>query len=395
MTNKEIVSLADKSLTPNYNRRPIALVKGKKANVWDAEGNKYIDFVSGLAVTNLGHSFSPITKAVQKQLGKLIHVSNLYHTEAQATYASTLVEKMGKGKIFLCNSGAEANEAALKLVRRYSIENFDKNRIEVIAFEGSFHGRTAGALSLTGQKNFRSGFGPTLSGVKFVPYGDLKAAEKAITKKTCAVFVEPIQGEFGIRVPTAVFLQGLAKVCAKKKVLLVCDEVQTGFGRVGKLFAYEHFRFKPDVVTMAKGIANGLPMGAMFAKNEVADFLTPGTHASTFGGGSATLAGASVALQELSSPELQENVKSLGRYMLLRLTGMKSAIPMIKEVRGLGLMIGIELDRPGDQLVAACEEKGLLVNCANENTIRMLPPLNITKTEVDKALAIFNKALGS
>lgn len=395
MTSKEIISQADKCLTPNYTRQPLVFVKGKKTQLWDTEGKKYLDFVSGLAVTNLGHAFGPLTKVTQKQLGKLIHVSNLYYTEQQAAYADALLEKMGKGKLFFCNSGAEANEAALKLVRLHSTEKIDKARIEVIAFEGSFHGRTAGAISLTGQKKLRSGFGPTLGGVKFVPYGDLKAVEKAITKKTCAVFVELIQGEAGVRVPTIAFVQGLSKLCSKKKILLVCDEAQTGFGRVGKLFAYEHFKIKPDIVTMAKGIANGLPMGAMFAKTDVAASLTPGTHASTFGGGPVTLAAAKVALEELTKPELMENVKNLSRFMLLKLTGMKTAIPMIREVRGLGLMIGIELDRPGDKLVAACAERGLLVNCANETTIRMLPPLNVTKVEVDKALVIFNKALGA
>ncbi len=395
METKEIIDLAKAFLTPNYNRQPIAIVKGKRATVWDANGKKYLDFVSGLAVNNLGHSFTPVNKAIQKQLSRLGHTSNIYYTEPQALFARALVEKMYKGKVFFCNSGTEANEAALKLARKYATEKFDKSKTDIIAFEGSFHGRTMGSLAMTSNKDFKNGFGPMLSGVKHVPFEDLAAVEKAITKKTCAVIIEPVQGEAGVRVPKITFLRKLAKLCSSKSALLIFDEVQTGFGRTGKLFAFEHSRVKPDIITMAKGIANGFPMGAMFAKDNVARSFTPGSHAATFGGNPAACAGALAALEEISKPEILENARNLGRYILIKLTGMKSSIPAINEVRGLGLLVGLELSFPCAQVAQKCAGMGLLVNCVNENTLRFMPPLNVTKAEVDKALNIVGKVLGA
>ena len=395
MNTKEIIKLANTYLTPNYTRQPIALVKGRKSYVWDADGKKYLDFVSGLAVLNLGHGFSPVNKAIQKQMTQLLHTSNLYYTEQQAQLAKALVSRMYKGKMFFCNSGTEANEAALKLARRYSIEKHDKSRTEIIAFEGAFHGRTMGSLAMTGQKKFQAGFGTMLSGVKHVAFGDLAAVEKAITKKTCAVIIEPVQGEIGVRVPKVTFIQKLAKLCASRNILLIFDEVQTGFGRTGRLFAYEHFKVKPDIVTMAKSISNGFPMGAMFAKEAIAESLSPGSHASTFGGGPAACAGALAVLEEVSKPELLANVREMGRYMMIKLAGMKSSAPVIKEVRGLGLMVGVELGAPCGPIVEECARKGLLINCAAEKIIRLLPPLNVGKAEVDKALNILGKILGA
>lgn len=393
MTNKEIIELSKTYLTPNYGRLPLAVVKGKGSSVWDADGKKYLDFVSGLAVTNLGHSFTPVTKAVQKQLSKLGHVSNLYYSEPQAQLAKALVDRIYKGKVFFCNSGAEANEAAMKLARKHSVENHGKSRTEIIAFEGSFHGRTMGALSLTHSGKYKEGFGPELAGVKHVPLDDLKAVEKAMTKNTCAVIIEPVQGESGVRMPKVTFVQKLAKLCASKNVLLIFDEVQTGFGRTGKLFAYERYKVRPDIITMAKGIANGLPMGAMFVKEQYAKTLGPGAHATTFGGHPALCAGALVALEEISKPETLANATDMGRYMALKLTQMKNSIPSIKEVRGLGLMVGLELVYPCQQVVEKCAQLGLLINCANQTTLRFLPPLTVKKAEVDKALNIVGKIL--
>ncbi len=393
MNNKEIIAAADKCLTPNYARRPIALVRGKKASVWDADGKKYLDFFSGLAVANLGHGYLPVNKAVQKQMGKLTHVSNVFYTEPQLELAQNLSAHMPqKGRFFFCNSGAEANEAALKLARLTAKE--DKKRTEIIAFDNSFHGRTMGALSMTGQKKYHAGVGPMLSGIKFVPFGDLAALEKAIGPKTAAVIVETIQGEGGVIVPKAGFLNGISSLCRKNGALLIVDEVQTGFSRTGKLFSYEHFKMKPDIVTMAKGIANGLPMGAMWAREEIAKHLVPGTHASTFGGNPVVAAGAIEALKALTEEEPLDHVRGLGRYMLLKLNGYKTSAPFIKEVRGLGLMIGVELGGPCANVVNECAQKGLLLNCAGEKVIRLLPPLNVTRDEVDKALAILGKVLG-
>ncbi len=396
MNTKEIMGLASKYLTPNYSRQPMAIVKGKKTNVWDAEGKKYMDFVSGIAVMNLGHNYPVVTKAMQKQMAALAHTSNLYYTEPQVNLAKELVDRMYKGKFFFCNSGTEANEAALKLARKHSIESSeDKARTDIIAFEGAFHGRTMGSLALTGQEKYKSGFGPMVTGVKHVPYGDLEAVEKAITKKTCAVIIEPVQGEIGVRVPKVNFIQGLAKLCSAKNLTLIFDEVQTGFGRTGKLFGFEHFRVKPDIVTMAKGMANGFPMGAMFAKDAIAKSFVPGTHAATLGGNPVGCAGALAALNVIGNPEFLEDVRKTGRYILIKLNGMKTTASVIKQVRGLGLMVGIELGVPGARIVEECAAKGLLISCVNENVIRLLPPLTVTKVELDKALNIIGKILGA
>ncbi|MDH5511322.1 MAG: acetylornithine/succinylornithine family transaminase, partial [Nitrospinota bacterium] len=355
---------------------------------------KYLDFVSGVAVTNLGHCNSVVSKALQKQMTRLGHTSNLYYTDTQSNYAKALLGRIYPGRVFFCNSGAEAVEAALKLARLYSSEKYDKNRTEVIAFEGAFHGRTMGALSLTHSKKYKNGFGPMLLGVKHVPFGDLTAVEKAVTAKTCAVIVEPVQGEAGVFVPEVEFIQKLAKLCHSKKLTLIFDEAQTGFGRTGKLFAYEHFGVKPNIITLAKAMANGFPMGAMFADEERAKHLLPGTHASTFGGGAPACAAAAATLEVLSKADILANVRKLGKYMLIRLTGMKASYKTVREVRGIGLMMGVELSTPGSSVVRRCAEMGLLVNCVNENTIRLLPPLIVKKAEVDKALNILGKALG-
>jgi len=393
MGNKEIADMANTCLSPNYTRQPIALVKGKGAFVWDADGKKYLDFVSGVAVTNLGHCNTIVNKAAQKQMIKLGHTSNLYYTEAQTSYAKALLAKLHPGRLFFCNSGAEAVEAALKLARLYSSEKYDKNRLEVIAFERAFHGRTMGALSLTYNKKYKHGFGPMLPGVKHVPYENLGAVEKAITSKTCAVIIEPAQGEAGVFVPEIGFIQKLAKLCASKNLTLIFDEVQTGFGRTGKLFAYEHFGVKPNIITMAKSMANGFPMGAMFADEERAKYLVPGSHATTFGGGAPACAAAAATLEILSKADTLANVRKLGKYMVIKLTGMKATHKMIREVRGIGLLVAVELSTPGSSIVRRCAESGLLVNCVNDNTIRLMPPLIIKKAEVDKALNILGKAL--
>lgn len=379
---------------PNYARRPISIVKGRKSSLWSSDGKKYIDFVSGIAAVNLGHSFPPITKAVQKQVGRLVHVSNHFHIEAQAEYASMLAPLIGKGKLFFCNSGTEANEAAIKLARRHTILNGDKHKTEIIAFEGSFHGRTLGSLSMTGQKKLKENFGPMVNGFKHLPYGDISVLEKEISAKTCAVVLEPIQGEFGVIVPKAGFLTAVAKLCKKTGTLLIVDEVQTGFGRTGKMFGYEHSKAKPDIVTMAKGIANGFPMGAIFAKNGLAESFTVGSHGSTMGGNPLVCTAAKTALEEYTSAEFLDGVISNSRYIMLRLAGLKKDLKTrIKEIRGLGMMIGIELNEPAKPVIDACAEKGLLVAGAGENVIRILPPLNISKVEIEKGMTMLSKAL--
>lgn len=395
MKDRKIMDAATSALTPNYGRQPIALVKGKGAYVWDADGKKYLDFFAGLAVNNLGHCPPAVSRAVKKQLDTLWHTSNIYYTEPQALYGKALLKKLYPGRLFFCNSGTEANEAALKLARRSSTDAHGPDRTGIIAFEGSFHGRTMGSLAMTGQKKYHEGFGEMLSGVTHVPFNDLSAVEGAITKKTCAVIVEPIQGEIGVRIGTKEFIQGLAKLCAARGIVLIFDEVQTGFGRTGRLFAWENYGVKPDIITMAKGIASGFPMGAMFAKEEIAKHLVPGTHAATFGGGPLACSAAMATLAELLKPGLLANVRKLGAYAIKQIKAMKKKSPMIKDVRGAGLMIGVELDTPCGQYVAELASRGLLVNCANERTIRLLPPLNITQAEMDRALKLLGEVLGA
>jgi predicted acetylornithine/succinylornithine family transaminase len=394
MKDTKIMDAAMSALTPNYGRQPIALVKGKGAYVWDADGKKYLDFFAGLAVNNLGHCPPNVSRAVKKQLDTLWHTSNIYYTGPQALYAKALLKKLYDGRLFFCNSGTEANEAALKLARRSSTDAHGAGRTDIIAFEGSFHGRTMGSLAMTGQKKYHEGFGDMLSGVTHVPFNELSATERAITEKTCAIIVEPIQGEIGVRIGTKEFIQGLAKLCAARNILLIFDEVQTGFGRTGRLFAWENYGVKPDIITMAKGIASGFPMGAMFAKEEVAKHLVPGTHAATFGGAPLACSSAIATLEELLKPGLLANVRKLGAYAMKRIGAMKKKSPMIKDVRGSGLMIGVELDTPCGQYVTELALRGLLVNCANERTIRLLPPLNINQAQMDTALKLLGEVLG-
>ncbi|MBI4666097.1 MAG: aspartate aminotransferase family protein [Nitrospinae bacterium] len=395
MGNEEIIKMGSANLTLNYGRQPLAIVRGKNCHVWDADGKKYLDFMTGLATVNLGHCHPAVGRAVKKQIDRLWHISNIYWTEPQAIFARDLVKRLYKGRVFLCNSGTEANEAALKLARRHSTDNYGPDRTHVISFEGSFHGRTMGALSLTGQPKYHAGFGQMLPGVSHVPFGDLAGVKNAATDKTCAVIIEPVQGEIGVRVHGKKFMKELAAFCQSKNLLLIFDEVQTGFGRTGKLFAWQNYGVKPDIITLAKGIANGFPMGAMFAREDVAKSLVPGTHAATFGGNPLACAGAVAALAELTRPGFLENVRSLGEYAKKRLAAIKKKFPFIKEVRGMGLMIGIVLDHPCERHVKACAEKGLLVNCANGNVIRLLPPLTVKKAEVDRALSILEKVLGN
>lgn len=393
MDFKEIKRIADKHIAPTYKDRPIALARGRNSYVFDVNGKKYLDFVSGVGVTNLGHARKSLIEAATRQMKKLVHASNFFHTEPQSLYARELTKAVGgKGRVFFCNSGAEANEGAIKFARLHQ-SAISPGRTDLISFKGSFHGRTFGALTLTGQKVFHEGFKPLLPGVKYAEYGSIGSVERLMTKKVAAVIVEPIQGEIGIITPPPKFLGELAGLCRKSGALLIVDEVMTGFSRTGRLFAFEHSKIKPDIISMGKGIANGMPMGAVWASEEIARSLSPGSHGTTYGGGPVVCATALAALKELNDPELLESVRSLGRYMLLRLTGMKASNTMVRQARGLGLMIGVELDRSALEIAAKLAERGLLVIPRSDNIIRLLPPLTISRAEIEKALNILEKAL--
>jgi len=386
------IDRADRVVMNTYGRQPLVLVRGEGCRLWDAQGQEYLDFVAGLAVCNLGHAHPEVARAAAAQLGQLVHVSNLYYTTPMAELAEDLVRLSFADRVFFANSGAEVNEGAIKLCRRYSREKFGEGRHRIICTENSFHGRTFGALSATGQQKFWQGFDPLLPGFIFVPFNDLDAVATAVDPSVCAVLLEPIQGEGGVCLPAPDYLAGLRKLCEDKGLLLVLDEIQTGLGRTGKLFAHEHFGVAPDVMTLAKGLANGLPMGALLAKEEVAQAFVPGTHASTFGGGPAIAAAARTVLGILSQPDFLAEVRAKGEYLRQGLLALKERFAVIQEVRGLGLMWGLPLAQEGADLVTACRQRGLLVNCTQGNIIRLLPPLVVQRQEVDAALAILTAA---
>ncbi len=386
---------ADKVVMNTYGRQPLVLVKGEGCRVWDDQGREYLDLVAGLAVCNLGHAHPEVARAAAAQLAQLVHVSNLYYSTPMVKLAELLVRLSFADRVFFANSGAEVNEGAIKLVRRYSRERFGPGRHRIICTQNSFHGRTLGALSATGQSKFWEGFEPLLEGFLFVPFNDLKALAAAVDDSVCAVLLEPIQGEGGVCLPDADYLMGVRRLCAEKRLLLVLDEIQTGLGRTGRLFAHEHFGIQPDVMTLAKALAGGLPMGALLATAEVAGAFVPGAHASTFGGGPVIAAAATTAVALLSDEKLLAAVRAKGDYLLKALLKLQAGFPVIRQVRGLGLMWGLELAREGTPLVAACRERGVLVNCTQGNVIRLLPPLIVSTEELNRGLQVLEEALGS
>ncbi len=372
-------------LMHTYNRFPVALKKGRGMKVWGWDGKEYLDFVGGVATNCLGHCHPKVVIAIQKQVQRLIHVSNYYHIEPQTRLAKTLVSHSFADKVFFCNSGAEANEAAIKLARRYFKEHVGQNKFEIIATLNSFHGRTLATLTATGQDKFKVGFDPLLPGIRHVPFNDAEALKASITKETCAVLLEPIQGESGVRLPDPEYLKHVRKLCDDNNVLLILDEVQTGIGRTGRLFAYEHFGITPDIMTLAKGLGGGVPIGAMLATDRVAEAFQPGTHGSTFGGNplacSAALATLDVVLED---GFVLDQCRRMGTYFRDRLEGLKKDFPeIIAEVRGMGLLIGMELLRDCAPIVTSCIERGVLINCAAGNVLRFMPPLIITEKEID------------
>ena len=384
MTN-EIFDEAGRYIMNTYKRLPLFIVKGRGNRVYDGEGREYLDFVSGLAVNNLGHCNPRVTVAFQKQAQRLVHTSNLFYTEPQVKLARLLVENSFADKVFFCNSGAEANEAAIKLVRKYSHEK-GNGRFEIITALNSFHGRTMATLTATGQDRFHKGFDPLVPGFSYVTFNDIAALEKAITEKTAAVMIEPVQGEGGVNIPDRDYLKRLREICDANGILLVLDEVQTGIGRTGKLFAYQHSGIAPDIMTLAKALGGGLPIGAMLAKDHIAAAFTPGTHASTFGGTPLVCSAAIEVIKLITEDDLiLDNCRRMGDYLVAELNDLKLKYPhLIKDVRGKGLLTGMELNISGDTIVSECIKRGVIINCTMERVLRFLPPLDVSQEDIDK-----------
>ena len=385
MTNKTMINRWKSSVQNNYGTPSIALVKGKGLVVTDADGKQYLDFLGGIATNILGHAHPAIVKAVTKQVSTLSHVSNFYVHPQAVELAEKLAAMTGdkSAKVFFCQSGAEANEAALKLSRR-------TGKVRIVAAQGAFHGRTMGALSLTGQPAKREPFLPLIKGVKHVPFGDIEAIRKAVTKKTAMVIIEPIMGEAGVIVPPADYLRELRALCDAKGALLVIDAVQTGMGRTGDWFGYEYSGITPDVITLAKGLGGGLPLGAMIALGKAADLFQPGDHGSTFGGNPVTTAAGLAAIKFIETQKILKKVEKQGVYLMQEL----AVIPGVAEVRGAGLLLGIELEtKKASDVALALQNEGVLVNAANPTTIRLAPALIVTDAQLKKFVSIFKKVM--
>ena len=390
---EDIMTRADEVIAKTYKRFPIVITKGKGCHLWDATGKQYTDFVSGIAVCNLGHAHPRISKALAKQADTLLHVSNLYYTEPQVQLASWLTQNSFADRVFFCNSGAEANEAAIKLARKYFKDKGERERYRIVSMEQSFHGRTMATLSATGQDKIKKGFEPILEGFDHVPFNDMDALHNKIGPQTCAVLIEPIQGEGGVRCPDDEYLKAVRRVCDETGMLLIFDEIQTGMGRTGKLFAYEHFGIEPDIMTLAKALGNGLPIGAMLAKEAVADAFGPGAHASTFGGTPIITAASLEVVKVLSEENIIAHCSNIGAYFEERLLWLKNRHESIVDVRGKGLLVGMKLEIEGAPIVDACLEKGFLINCIQENILRFIPPLTIEKNHIDALVACLGEIL--
>ncbi|MEM2933526.1 MAG: acetylornithine transaminase [Methanocellales archaeon] len=383
---REIIEREVKCGMQTYTRQPLVLARGKGALVWDIEGREYIDCFAGLAVCSTGHCHDLVVEAIKAQVQRLMHVSNIYYTEEQVKLAEVLVELARLDRVFFANSGAEANEAALKLARKAT------GKKEIIACEGSFHGRTMGALSVTHKERYRKPFEPLIPGVKFVKYNSPEAISQAITQDTAAVILEPVQGEGGVVVPDKDYLKQVREICDEKKILLILDEVQTGFARTGKWFAYEYYDIQPDILTLAKALGSGFPIGAMLAREEIAARFEKGDHASTFGGNPLACTAALATIQAIKRDKLVEKAREKGEYFM-NLLVEKCRSNLIREVRGLGLMIGMELSVEGKGIVDRARERGVLINCTSEKVLRFLPPLVITKRQLARVVDITSEEI--
>lgn len=394
MNNSQVMALTQAHVMNTYGRMPLALVRGKGTYVWDADGRRYIDFVTGVAVNSLGHCHPRVVEAITTAASTLIHCSNHYHIESQARLAALLTAKAGLGKAFFCNSGAESVESAIKLARRYAKEFVSSERYEIITAINSFHGRTMGAVSATGQKKYHKGFEPMLPGFSYVPLNDEAALRKAFNSKTAAVMLEPIQGEGGVQPCTQAYLALARELCSTAGIPLIFDEVQTGLGRTGKWFAFQHYNIQPDIITLAKALGGGVPIGCILANDQVAQGFVPGTHASTFGGNPLATNAALATMQVMEEEGLVEQAATIGQLIKARLTALAEKYPqLVVQVRGQGCLIGMQLHVSAAPLVKAALAKGLLINAAGSNVLRLLPPLNASTDVIEAALTIIEEVL--
>jgi acetylornithine/N-succinyldiaminopimelate aminotransferase len=389
LSSAETIELFKKYVVPNYTRYPVSLVRGEGSHVWDAEGNRYLDFFPGWGCNLLGHCPPAVVEAVQEQVATLIHVPNTWLTPWQGQWAQALSQRSFGGQAFFCNSGTEANEAAIKLARLHT----PKERYKIITFTGGFHGRTLGATSATAQPKYHEGLGPLMAGFVYAPFGDLAAVKKLIDKETAAIMVEPVQGEGGINIPPADFLAGLRELCDENNLLLMFDEVQTGCGRTGEWFAYQHFGVTPDVMTLAKALCGGIAGGAMLVKTEIAPSLRPGMHAATFGGNPIAACAGLAYIEAVENENLLEHARHISSVFRKRLEELKAKCSLIREVRVLGAMIGVELATEGTPIVKACLDRRLLINCTHGVVLRLLPALNITEQQVHDGCDILAEAM--
>lgn len=396
MTTAQIMELDQQYLAPIYKRAPIVFDRGVGVYLYDTDGNKYLDFLGGIAVNSLGHAVPEIIGAVAQQAARLMHVSNLYHTEPYAVLAKLLVDHAFPSKAFFCNSGSEAIEAALKFSRKWACSVAGETKHEIIAFDHSFHGRTYGALSVTAQTKYHEGFKPMLPGVVVLPFNDASALDAAISaERTAAVIVEPVQGEGGINPAQVEFLQTIRRLCDDRKTALIFDEIQCGLCRTGKLFAYQHHGIEPDLLTLAKPLGGGLPIGAVLMKSHIAEALTPGCHGSTFGANPVACHVAAAVLRKMIDENLADRTRAAGEYFRAGLRRLQETHPDLKAIRGLGLLVGVEFDRKVDDIIAGCRAKGLIVGSAGENVLRCAPPLIVEHAHIDEALRILGEVLAA
>lgn len=395
METKKLLEESSRYIMNTYDRLPVVLRKGRGMKVWGSDGKEYLDFAGGVAVNCLGHCHPRVVIAIQKQAQRLLHVSNFYYIEPQIRLAKLLIEHSFADKVFFCNSGAEANEAAIKLARKYAKEHISQNRYEIITAQNSFHGRTLATLTATGQEKFKHGFEPLVPGFRHVPFNDIATIKKAITKDTCAIMLEPIQGEGGVKLPDHNYLKEVSDLCNKHNILLILDEVQTGMGRTGKLFAYEHYWITPDIMTIAKGLGGGVPIGAMLATDKVASAFQPGNHATTFGGNPLVCAAAIATIETLLEDGfILDQCNRMGKYLKKGLEHLKTEFPsVIVDIRGLGLLLGMELTRECNSVVKACLNRGVLVNCTAGNVVRFMPPLIVQEKDIDHLIDVLGEAL--
>lgn len=389
---EDIVKTGEKVLMHTYSRFPLVFEKGEGVYLYDENGKKYLDFVAGIAVNDLGYNDEGLNKALEEQMHKLYHVSNLYYTKANVEAAKTLVDNSALDRVFFCNSGAEATEAALKLSRLYAYK-FRNKETKIIAMNNSFHGRTFGSITATGQLKYQKGLGPILPDVVHVPFMDFKAIEKEARCGACGIIIEPVQGEGGIRPASKEFLQKVRALCDELDILLIFDEVQCGIGRSGYLFAYEYFDVVPDVVCMAKGLGGGFPIGAILVKEEKAKGFEPGNHASTFGGNALASTASKYVLNKIINENILDNVKEQGSYLKSKLEQLKEKYDFINDVRGIGLMLGMEFEFPVSDIINKAIDKGLLLLNSGQNIIRFVPPLIISKDEIDEGITILDSIL--